>query len=162
MDQLTDTMSPRSRAGASPRLRVGADEIVVRAASAETGGALFVGEIRMAPGGGPPVLHRHAPSEIYYVLAGEFTFYIADETGTVVRSTATAGAVVPIPGGRAHTIRNEASVDATALSVHAPGEAMERFAFAAAALAAGGTPAIADVLTLAERHGIEMLGPVPA
>jgi mannose-6-phosphate isomerase-like protein (cupin superfamily) len=143
-------------------LRVGADEILVRATSADTGGALFAGEIRMAPGGGPPVLHRHDPGEIYHVLSGAFTFYIADVAGTVIRSTATAGAVVSIPGGRAHTIRNETSEAATAFSVHAPGEAMERFAFAAAELAANGTPAIADVLALAERHGIEMLGPIPA
>ena len=30
----------------------------------------------MPPGGGPPLLHRHAPSEIYHVLDGEFTFYV--------------------------------------------------------------------------------------
>jgi oxalate decarboxylase/phosphoglucose isomerase-like protein (cupin superfamily) len=143
-------------------LRVGSDEIVVRASAAATGGALFVGEIRMAPGGGPPVLHRHAPGEIYYVLAGEFTFYIADEAGEIVRSTATAGAVVPLPGGRAHTIRNESDDEARALTVHAPGEAMERFAFAAADLAAQGSPSLEEVLALAERHGIEMLGPIPA
>lgn len=39
---------------------------------------------------------------------------------------------------------------------------MEGFSRAAAALAAEGTPSIEDVLALAEQHGIEMLGPVPA
>jgi hypothetical protein len=39
---------------------------------------------------------------------------------------------------------------------------MEGFSRAAAAIATGGGPSIEDVLSLAERHGIEMLGPIPA
>jgi mannose-6-phosphate isomerase-like protein (cupin superfamily) len=145
----------------SDRLRVGAEELIVRAGSADTGGALFAAEVRMAPGGGPPLMHRHTPGELYHVLEGEFAFYLADDAGTVRRTTAAAGAVVPIRGGRAHTIRNESDADARALAVHAPGEAMERFARAAAALARSGTPTIAEVLELAGRHGIEMTGPIP-
>ena len=139
-------------------MRIGTDQLTVRASCADTDGAIFAAEITMPPGGGPPLLHRHAPSEIYHVLDGEFTFYVADDTGAVGRSTATAGAVVPIAGGRAHTIRNESGADAIALVVYAPGEPMERFAHAAADLAA---PSIDDVLALAESHGIAMLGPVP-
>jgi mannose-6-phosphate isomerase-like protein (cupin superfamily) len=143
------------------RLQVGAEELVVRAGSADTGGALFAAEVRMAPGGGPPLMHRHASGELYHVLAGEFAFYIADEAGTVHRTTATAGAVVPIPGGRSHTIRNESQAGARALTVHAPGDAMERFVRAAASLARDGAPTVGDVLELAGRHGIEMTGPIP-
>lgn len=142
-------------------LRVGADEISVRVTSAETGGALFAVEVRMEPGGGPPVMHRHAPGELYEILEGEFAFYIADAAGDTRRTTAAAGAVVPIPGGRPHTIRNESDAAARAFVVHAPGESMERFARAAAALAADGPPTMDDVLGLAARHGIEMTGPIP-
>jgi hypothetical protein len=39
---------------------------------------------------------------------------------------------------------------------------MEGFTRAAAALATDGDPDIHEVLALAERHGIEMLGPIPA
>src|SRR5687767_6171688 len=94
------------------RLQVGTDVITIRAASDETAGALFAAEVEMQPGGGPPLMHRHAPSELYHVLDGEFAFYIADEGGTVHRTTGAAGAVVPIPGGRPHTIRNESSATA--------------------------------------------------
>ena len=52
-------------------------------------------------------------------------------------------------------------ITATALSVHAPGAAMEAFAHAAAALAAEGAPGLDDVLALAARHGIEVTGPIP-
>jgi mannose-6-phosphate isomerase-like protein (cupin superfamily) len=145
----------------SDRLHVGAEELIVRAGSADTGGALFAAEVRMAPGGGPPLMHRHAAGEIYHVLDGEFAFYIADAGGTVRRTTATTGAVVPIPGGRSHTIRNESAAEARALAVHAPGEAMERFVRAAAALAREGIPTVDDVLELAGRSGIEMTGPIP-
>jgi len=51
-------------------LRLGTDEVTVLATSAQTGGALFAVGIRMAPGGGPPVMHRHDPGEVYYVVEG--------------------------------------------------------------------------------------------
>jgi mannose-6-phosphate isomerase-like protein (cupin superfamily) len=146
----------------SERLQVGSEELVVRVSSAETGGTLFAAEVRMPPGGGPPLLHRHAQSELYHVLEGELTFYIADAAGTVHRTTAAAGAVVPIRGGRPHTIRNESVAEAKALAVHAPGEAFEGFVRAAAALAREGTPNVDAVLELAARHDIEMIEPIPA
>ena len=46
--------------------------------------------------------------------------------------------------------------------MHAPGAPMERFARAAAALAADGPPEMDAVLAVAQKHGIEMLGPIPA
>ena len=133
-------------------MRVGSDELSVRVSSTETGGAIFAAEVTMAPGGGPPLLHRHDPSEIYHVLDGEFTFYVEGAE----RRTAVAGNVVPIAGGLAHTIRNESSAPATALVVYAPGEQMERFVHAAAELSS-----MDEALALAERHGITMLGPLP-
>ncbi|HEU5266186.1 MAG TPA: cupin domain-containing protein [Jatrophihabitans sp.] len=144
------------------RLTLGTDEITVLASSAQTGGALFAVEIRMPPGGGPPVMHRHAPGEVYYVLEGEFTFYVGDPAGPVRRFTATAGDTVPLAGGTAHTIRNEAATDAVAFVVHAPGEPMEGFARAGAALAAAGEATMDAVLAVAAENGIELLGPVPA
>jgi quercetin dioxygenase-like cupin family protein len=59
----------------SRRMMLGTDELTVLATSGETGGALFAVEIRMPPGGGPPVMHRHEPGEVYYVIEGEFIFY---------------------------------------------------------------------------------------
>jgi mannose-6-phosphate isomerase-like protein (cupin superfamily) len=142
-------------------LRLGTDEVVVLATSAQTSGALFAVEIRMPPGGGPPVMHRHDPGEVYYVLRGEFTFYAGDPDGTVHRFSATAGQVVPLAGGTPHTIRNESGSDAAAFVVHAPGAPMEGFLRAGAALAADGSPDMEAVLAIAVQHGIELLGPVP-
>lgn len=141
-------------------LRLGTDEIVVIASGERNGGDLFAVQLRMPPGGGPPVMHRHAPSEVYSVIAGELTFYVGADP--VERIVAGPGDVVPLAGWTPHTIRNESDVDAVAFGVHAPAGPMEAFTREAHALAAGGEPRMEDVLAVAERHGIEMLGPVPA
>src|SRR3954469_23593082 len=131
MDKLpVDSGTPR-------RLTTGTDEITVLASSAETDGALFAVDLRMHPGGGPPVMHRHAPGEVYHVLEGEFTFYTQTD-GRTNRLIAGAGQVVPLAGQTPHTIRNESGALARAFVVHAPGWPMENFVRAAAALAADG------------------------
>ena len=146
---------------AAESLRVGTDEIRVLTTSEQTNGALFAVEIQMPPGGGPPVMHRHDPGEVYFVLEGEFTFYVGDPAEQVERITAGAGQVMPLAGRTPHTIRNESEADAVAFVVHAPGTPMEQFSRAAADLAAEGHVDMATVLALAGQHGIEMLGPVP-
>ena len=144
------------------RLQMGTDDITVLATSAQTGGALFAIDLRMQPGGGPPVMHRHEPGEVYYILDGTFTFYIAGVDGQVSRRTAGAGDVVPLAGKVPHTVRNESDSTARAFVVHAPGAPMENFSRAAAMLASDGTPSMAAVLAIAAQNGIELLGPIPA
>jgi quercetin dioxygenase-like cupin family protein len=70
MDKL-----PVDRSNAE-RLRLGPDQLTVMTTSEQTNGALFAVEVRMPPGGGPPVMHRHDPDELYHVLEGKFTFYV--------------------------------------------------------------------------------------
>lgn len=142
------------------QIRLGEDDLVVLATSEQTAGALFALEITMRPGGGPPVMHRHAPAEIYFVTKGEFTFDVG-EGADARRVTAGAGDVVPLRGGTPHTIRNESQSEAVAQVVHTPGPPMEEFTRAAAKLATDGAPDMTEVLAMAERHGIEMLGPIP-
>jgi hypothetical protein len=81
--------------GAAERWQLGTDEPRVLATGEMTGGAIFAVQIRMPPGGGPPVMHRHAPSEIYYVLDGEFAFYAGNSDGGMRRIVARPGDVVP-------------------------------------------------------------------
>lgn len=147
---------------ASEHWRLGTDELVVLATGDQTSGAIFAVEITMPPGGGPPVMHRHAPSEIYYVLEGEFAFYVGDHDGRVRRATAGAGEAIPLDGGTPHAVRNETEADAVALVVHSPAAVMEGFSRAAAAQAAIAPPTMEQVLELAAAHGVELLGPIPA
>jgi quercetin dioxygenase-like cupin family protein len=143
------------------RFLLGTDEITVLADCAQTGGTLFAVQIRMPPGGGPPVMHRHDPGEVYHVLAGEFTFYTG-EGDTARRTTARAGDVMPLAGGTPHTIRNESDSDAVAFVVHAPGAPMEGFTRAVVAESAHGALSMDAVLAIAANNGIQLLGPVPA
>jgi oxalate decarboxylase/phosphoglucose isomerase-like protein (cupin superfamily) len=110
-------------------------------------------------------MHRHEPSEIYQVSSGEFAFYVGEPDGSVRRVVAGAGDVVTLAGGTPHTIRNEGDEDAVAFVVHSPAAVMEGFSRAVAAMAAespGSPPSMAEVLAVAERHGVELLGPIPA
>jgi mannose-6-phosphate isomerase-like protein (cupin superfamily) len=133
------------------KLLVGSDEVIVHVSSE----ALLAIGVRMAPGGGPPGLHKHEPDEIYRVERGTLTMYLEDGDGALERRPAGPGDVVHIPGGRPHTVRNESAEEATAYVVFSPGEPMERFMRAAAALAPGD-----DVVGIAQRHGIEMIRPL--
>src|SRR2546423_8880189 len=94
--------------------------------SSSSAGALVAIDVRMTPGGGPPLLHRHDAVEIYKVERGELAIYLEDDAGEVARVVAGTGSVVAIPGGREHTIRNESQSPARAYVVFAPGSEMER------------------------------------
>ena len=140
---------------------LGPDETIVLASCEDTRGDLFAVEVRMQPGGGPPVMHRHEPSEIYFVKEGVFTMYVG-EGADVRRLQAGPGDVVPLRGGTPHTVRNESTELAVARVVHTPGQPMEKFCRTVAAMAADGPPEMEAVLEVASRSGIEMLGPIPA
>ena len=129
------------------RLKVGHDQITLRLDSEGSGGTMVAAEVTIPAGGGPPALHRHPSAELYRVQRGELALYLGDE-----RIPAAEGAVVHIPGGMAHTVRNETDTAAQAFVVFTPGTEMERFVRAVAA-----SPG--DVVALAEEHGIEMLAP---
>lgn len=154
---MTCSMPSAARA---ERFHIGADTLTVRVASAETRGALLAAEVTIPAGGGPPALHRHAPEEVYRVEHGELALYV-EHDDDVRRIVATRGDVVHIPGGCAHTIRNESGAEARAYVVFTPGAQMERFLRAAGTLAAAGPPAVDEVLALAAQHGIEITGPAP-
>jgi mannose-6-phosphate isomerase-like protein (cupin superfamily) len=122
---------------------------------------LVAADVRMPAGGGPPGLHRHPSAEVYRVEAGELALYVEDDGGAIRRTVAGPADVVHIPGGRAHTIRNESGAEARAYVVFVPGTEMEAFARAAAPLAAAGRPRPEDVMALAREHGIEPVDALP-
>ena len=134
-------------------ITVGHETLAFRVTGEDSGGALAVLEVRMPPGGGPPMLHRHDAFEAYRVDSGELAFYLESEGGEVTRTVAGPGSVVAIPGGREHTIRNESGAEAEALVVFTPGAEMEAFAREAGALA---DPGPADAMAVAAAHGIEI------
>jgi mannose-6-phosphate isomerase-like protein (cupin superfamily) len=137
-------------------LAVGRDRISVKLASAETDGEVAVFDVTIPPGGGPPMLHRHDSFELYRIRSGELAIYLEGRDGAVGRTVAGPGAVVQIRGGLEHTIRNESERDAEAVVVFAPGAPMERFARAAADLGPDRSAHEAELMVLAQTHGIEI------
>jgi mannose-6-phosphate isomerase-like protein (cupin superfamily) len=143
------------------QIQVGVDRITFHVTSDESHQGLVAAEVEMPAGGGPPMMHRHAPAEVYRVEAGELTFYLGDEEGSIERRVANAGETVHIAENQPHTIRNESQWRANAFVVFTPGAAMERFFRAAGKLAADGPPRPEDVIAAAERNGIVFTGPAP-
>jgi hypothetical protein len=78
--------------------------------------------------------------------AGGCSIYLEDE-----RIVAGPGSVTHIPGGAAHTVRNESATEARAYVIFSPGTEMEAFVRAVAE-----NPE--DVVALAEANGIEFTG----
>ena len=155
-------MTDPTLAPAEDRLAVGGDEIAFRVTSDASDGSVVAYDAWLAPGGGPPALHRHAAFELFRVEQGELAFYLEDADGSVARSVAGPGVVVAISSGREHTVRNESGHEAHAFVVLSPGGQMERFARAADALGARGASEPAQILALAAEHGIEITRPLDA
>ena len=95
---------------------LGRDRVTFKVTSEQSGGEVAVFGVRIPPGGGPPMLHRHGPFELYRVRSGELAIYLEGDDGAVTRSVVGPGAVVPIGAGVEHTVRNESDEDAEALS----------------------------------------------
>ena len=88
---------------------------------AETGGASFAMEALVPAGGGPPMhIHRNE-YETFYVLEGECTFRLEDDT-----IVAGPGDVVNIPIGAKHSFRNDGREPAKLLIAFTPA-GIERF-----------------------------------
>src|SRR5215211_6973630 len=126
------------------RIRVGHDDITIHVDGKQSGGTMVAAEVTIPAGGGPPAMHRHPSGELYRVQRGELALYVGGE-----RIRAAEGSVVHIPGGVAHTVRNETHDDAHAFVVFTPGTEMEGFVRAVAGSPDG------DVMAIAAAHGIE-------
>jgi mannose-6-phosphate isomerase-like protein (cupin superfamily) len=141
---------------ADETLTVGGDEMRLRLTSAASDGAAIAFDVEMAPGGGPPVLHRHPSLEIYRVVEGELCLHLGTAGGGIERRIVGEGEVAFIPGGAEHTVRNESDQPARAFAVLCPGTELEAFARAAAQAEHERVP------ELAARAGIEITRPIEA
>jgi quercetin dioxygenase-like cupin family protein len=92
----------------------------------ETNGAYSVFEVTAPPGGGPALLHTHAPQETFYILEGCFAFGGLGPEGPY-RIQATTGAVVHIPAGKLHGFQNVGNTPGRVLIVYEPPGQMQAF-----------------------------------
>jgi quercetin dioxygenase-like cupin family protein len=127
----------------------------------ESGGALFMAEVSVAPGGGTPPHIHHREDESFHVLEGKLTIQVGGDT-----ITASAGDFAFLPRGIAHSFKNTGDGYAKALVLTTPagleGFFEEVFEPATDRTAAPPSPSkklIGRALAAGPRYGLELLPP---
>lgn len=123
----------------------------------ETEGRYAMFEAIVLPGGGPPP-HRHLrEDETFYVLEGEITFQVGEET-----LVAGPGTFVNMPIGNPHSFKNETEQTAKMLISYAPA-GLENYFFEVGQPFDGEVPPkpseeeITKLVAAAPKYGIEFL-----
>ena len=127
----------------------------------ETNGAFFLAEISVVPGAGtPPHIHRRE-DESFHVLEGSMTIQAGGDT-----ITASAGDVVFLPRGIAHSFQNSGTCDAKALVLVTPAglegffsEVFEPAADRSAMPPSASSAFIGRAVAAAPRYGLELIAP---
>ena len=142
------------RPGEGRTIDLGNFQMSVKATAEQTDDAFTLLEAEEPPDFGPPMhIHRDA-SEAFYVLAGEYVIFLSGE-----EHPCPAGSFVFIPAGVPHGFRVGA-VPSRKLNLYSPAAMIGYFDELSAALTRG--DANPDVLAdLADRYGMEVIGPVP-
>ncbi len=130
-----------------------------KAMGEETGGRLVAWEELLPHRSSPPLHVHHEEDEAWFVLDGELTFQVADQTWA-----AAEGSFVWAPRGLPHTFRVD-SPTARLLALAVPGR-FDLFVRATGRPAEAptlppppmGPPDMAALLGAAREHGIEILG----
>lgn len=138
--------------GEGEALWIGGERIAFKLRGADTAGAVALLEDTVQPGYGPPPhIHLHE-NEVFYVLAGDFTFTVDDQT-----IAAPVGTVATVPRGVLHTFQNVGSEPGKLLAVVWPAVAFEGFVDeVGTAEPPTGPPDIEKLLQAAARHGISV------
>ena len=140
--------------GEGRQIDLGNFAMVVKATGADSGGSFAMLEAAEPPNFGPPLHIHHDCAEAFYVLEGEYRIFIEGE-----EHRCPAGSFVLIPSGLQHGFR-VGDVPSRKLNLYAPAEMVGYFDDLSAAMSRGvADPAKLD--EIAERHGMEVVGPVP-
>lgn len=127
----------------------------------ETGGAFFLAEMSVPPGGGPPPHIHRREDESFRVLEGTLTIQVGGDT-----ITASAGDFAYLPRGIAHAFKNTGKGTAKVLVMITPAGLEDYFAeiFTPVADAAAPPPPvskelIARAIAASPKYGLELLPP---
>jgi len=142
------------RPGEGRSIDLGNFTMSVKATGEQTGDAFSLLEADEPPDFGPPMhIHRDA-SEAFFVIEGEYLIFVRGE-----EFPCSAGSFVYIPAGIPHGFR-VGSQPSRKLNLYTPAAMIGYFDELSAVLAKG--EADADSLSqIADRYGMEVIGPVP-
>ena len=148
-------------AGTGKAYRSPIDEIRFLITGEQTGGAFFMAEVSVMPGGSNPPHIHHREDECFYLQEGTLTIQVGGKT-----HTASAGDFLRLPRGVAHSFENTGNVEAKVLLVVAPAGLETFFAEAfypvedrSAAMPPMTREFMARVLEAAPKCGLEFLPP---
>jgi mannose-6-phosphate isomerase-like protein (cupin superfamily) len=134
---------------------MGAFGMTVKADASDTGGSFSLLEAAEPPGFGPPMHTHEDAGEAFYVLEGEYLIFMEDQ-----EYRCPAGSFVFIPAGWVHGFR-VGRVPSRKLNIYSPAAMVGYFDDLERAAAAS-TPLDGESLvTMAARHNMRVLGPVP-
>lgn len=139
--------------GQGRSIPLGTFAMSVKADAAATDAAYSLIEAEEPPGFGPPMHIHHDCAEAFYVLEGEYHIFIGEE-----EHVCPAGSFAFIPSGTVHGFR-VGEVPSRKLNLYAPAAMVGYFDELSAALDRGA--ADEELAGIAERHGMEITGPVP-
>jgi quercetin dioxygenase-like cupin family protein len=128
-------------------------ELTVRLPQDASGGALTVLETVNAPGFGPP-LHRHRETEVFRVLEGRYLYEVDCR-----RFYVSAGDLVSVPGGAAHTFTNVSDGSSRQLVMMLPAMDAVEFFSGLGKLMVAGRPDMPTLNAYGAPWGVEFLGP---
>ncbi len=127
----------------------------------ETGGAFFLAEMSVVPGGGPPPHIHSREDESFHILEGTLTIQVGGNT-----ITASAGDFAFLPRGIAHSFKNTGNGPAKALVLTTPAGLENYFAEVfdaaqdhSAAPTTPGREMMARAMAAAPRYGLVLLPP---
>ena len=141
------------RPGEGRSIDLGNFRMSVKATAQQTTDAFTLLEADEPPGFGPPMhIHRDA-AEAFYILSGEYIIFVRDD-----EVACPAGSFIYIPAGVPHGFR-VGSQPSRKLNLYTPAAMVGYFDELSAALAKGA--ADVDLSDIADRYGLEIIGPVP-
>jgi mannose-6-phosphate isomerase-like protein (cupin superfamily) len=140
--------------GEGRSIDLGAFAMTVKASWDETDGVFSLLEAEEPPGFGPPLHIHHDAAEAFYVLEGEYRMFLDDR-----EVSCSAGSFIFIPAGMLHGFRVGA-VPGRKLNFYFPAAMIGYFDELSAATQGGEADEnlLADI---AQRHSMEIVGPVP-
>ena len=145
--------------GEGKHVSVLGDGYTYKAIGEQTGGAYGLVEttVSASSSGPPPHVHR-TEDEALYVLEGEVTFQVGDQT-----LRAAAGSFAFVPRGTVHTFSNPGDREARLLVIISPAGFEHAFEeLAEAAPSADQPPDMPRLMAVAEKYNLEIAGPPPS
>jgi mannose-6-phosphate isomerase-like protein (cupin superfamily) len=149
-----DTKAIVLRPGEGRAIDLGAFRMSVKATDTETGDAFSLLEADEPPGFGPPLHIHHNAAEAFYVLKGEYVIFLEGD-----EFSCPAGSFVYVPAGLPHGFRVGAE-PSRKLNLYTPAAMVGYFDELAAATARGEVDP-ETLSEIADRYGMEVIGPVP-